>query len=299
MSYGYEYIESKSAYNKAILSHESGDKIVVVTDESDRGLYFSFLDDWDKGTIIDFVQNHRNLNLGEVRKELRPWLNRGVRDEVGRKPQPMSKERISLIQEFLEFSVLKSHPYLTELGISDSTLNSDRFIGRIAVDEKNNLIFPHYDRDGISGYSIDNLEKRGKREDGTKALWKSNSQPDDRRLVITNNAIDALSYHQLFPHNHTRYISIEGTLTDYQKELIVNAIAELSHAENEVIIATGNDEKNILASLADNDVGVRLHQPENTGSWNECLQMKIKHDKTLLYQAKQKSKQNKPRQLEP
>ena len=297
MSYGYELKETKSTHNKAILHHDSEDKIVVVTDTGDRGLYFSFKNDWDKGTIIDFIQHRSELNLGEVRKELRPWLNQS--DKAIAKPQPMSDERISLIQEFLEFSVLTNHPYLAKLGISNSTLNDEKFIGRIAVDEGDNVIFPHYDDDGISGYSIVLKNERDKREDGILALWKSNSQSDDRRLVITSNAIDALSYHQLFPHKHTRYISIEGTLTDYQKELMVNTIAELSHAENEVIIATGHDEKNILAFLADNHVRVKLHQPENTGSWNECLQMKIKHDKTLLYQAKQKSKQNKPRQLEP
>ena len=293
MSLGYEYDKSKSTHNKAVLSHESEDKIVVVTDTSNRGLYFSFQDDWDKGTIIDFIQNRSELNLGEVRKELRPWLNQDKSKVAIAKPQSMSNERISLIQEFLEFSGLKSHPYLAKLGISDSTLKCDRFIGRIAVDEKNNLIFPHYDRDGISGYLIANRNFSG----FTKALWKSNSQPDDRRLVITNTAIDALSYHQLFPHKHTRYISAEGTLTDYQKKLILDAIAELSYAENEVIIATGHDEKDILTFLADDNYEVKLHQPENAINWNESLQQTISSNRSSVRQSQQKP--NKPSQLEP
>ena len=301
MSYGYEYIEAKSTHNKAVLSHESGDKIVVVKGESDRYLYFSFQDDRDKGTIIDFIQHRSELNLGEVRKELRPWLNQ--RDNAIAPPQPMSNERISLIQEFLEFSVLKSHSYLAKLGISDSTLNSDRFIGRIAVDEKNHLIFPHYDHDGITGYAIKNDGKKSFNKSGTKALWRSNSQPDDRRLVITKTAIDALSYHQLLPDKHTRYIAVGSMPSSYQRELIAEAIARFDCVGNKIIIATGNDEADrqltgILASLAINDVRVKPHQPENARTWNECLQRQMEYNRSRI-QSEQKSKQNERSQLEP
>lgn len=301
MSYGYEYIEAKSTHNKAILSHESGDKIVVVKDESDRYLYFSFQDDWDKGTIIDFLQHRCDLNLGEVRKELRPWLNQ--RDNAIAPPQPMSDERISLIQEFLEFSVLKSHPYLAELGISDSTSNSDRFIGRIAVDEKNHLIFPHYDHDGITGYEIKNDGKKSFNKSETKALWQSNQQSDDTRLVITKTAIDALSYHQLFPDQHTRYISTEGMSSAYQRELIVEKMTELNHSHKEIIIAIDNDEvdkqlADILTSLATNNIQVKLHQPESGRTWNECLQRQIEYNRSRI-QSEQKSTQNERSQLEP
>lgn len=306
MSLGYEYDKSKSTHNKAILSHESGDKIVVVKDESDRYLYFSFQDNQDKGTIIDFLQHRLELNLGEVRKELRPWLNRGDRimtDSVA-KPQPMSNERISLIQEFLEFSVLKSHPYLAKLGISDSTLMCDRFIGRIAVDEENNLIIPHYDDDGLAGYVIAIENKRGFSQVGSKALWQSNPNSEDTRLIITKTVIDALSIHQLFPDQHTRYIAVGNMPSSYQKELIVEKMAEFNHQGSEIIIAISNDEAgeqlaNTITSKAPSHVQIKRRQPENSESWNEVLQRQIQHDRALLQLAKQKSKQNERSQLEP
>ena len=74
---GYKYLRNESSPSSAVLHHGSGDKILVVTDTHRRGLYFDLKDNSDRGTIIDFVQNRLNLNLGEVRKELRPWLNRG------------------------------------------------------------------------------------------------------------------------------------------------------------------------------------------------------------------------------
>ena len=302
MSLGYEYIREKSSHNKAVLFHESGDKIIVVTDKSDRGLYFSFQDDWDKGTIIDFIQNRSELNLGEVRKELRPWLHNRNSNNTTLKPQPISDERISLIEKTLDFSVLTNHPYLAKLEIGNSTLTNKRFIGRIAVDRDNNAIIPHYDDDGLTGYQTYNQNWKSLKQTGTKALWKSNSNEKDTRLVITRTAVDALSYHQLLPNQHTRYISTEGVLSNYQKELIIEAIAEFSDANKNVIIALGNDEEdkqlaNILSSLTVNDSKVNFHRPENAKSWNDSLRKQIERDRLLLQQKQQKPSE--PSQLEP
>lgn len=103
-SIGYKYLRDESSPSSAVLRHDSGDLIVVVTDTRRRGLYFSLKDSDDNGTIIDLVQRRRNLNLGEVRKELRPWLSYGdepkapLRDRSNyniAKPEPMNKDKIN------------------------------------------------------------------------------------------------------------------------------------------------------------------------------------------------------------
>ncbi len=96
-SQGYEYHPRESSPNSAVLRHNSGDKIVIVTNTQGQGIYFSLLDDKDQGTIIDFVQHRNNFNLGEVRKELRPWLLKGDRHAVGlvAKPEPANRDRIN------------------------------------------------------------------------------------------------------------------------------------------------------------------------------------------------------------
>ncbi len=76
-SIGYQYLKRESSRSIAVLRHDSGDKIIVATDTENRGIYFSVGDDSDRGTIIDFVQNRRNLSDSEVRKELRPHLANG------------------------------------------------------------------------------------------------------------------------------------------------------------------------------------------------------------------------------
>ena len=87
-SIGYKYLRNESSPSSAVLRHDSGERILVVTDTDGQGIYFSLNDDRDRGTIIDLVQRRRNLNLGEVRKELRPWLVKGGGSSDLAKPQP-------------------------------------------------------------------------------------------------------------------------------------------------------------------------------------------------------------------
>ncbi|PSB08042.1 hypothetical protein C7B62_17970, partial [Pleurocapsa sp. CCALA 161] len=105
-SQGYEYLTRESSPNSAVLRHNSGDKIVIVTNTQGHGIYFSLRDDRDcaersgkanRGTIIDFIQHHRNFSLGEVRLELRPWLLKGDSHAVGlvAKPEPINQEKIN------------------------------------------------------------------------------------------------------------------------------------------------------------------------------------------------------------
>ncbi|MEL6578584.1 MAG: relaxase/mobilization nuclease domain-containing protein [Cyanobacteria bacterium J06621_12] len=102
ISLGYKYSASESNPTSALLHSKEGDKIVVVTNTQGRSIYFSLGDDAKHGTIIDFVQHRRNFNLGEVRKELRPWLNRdltSLRDNYSMvssvsKPEPSNQNEI-------------------------------------------------------------------------------------------------------------------------------------------------------------------------------------------------------------
>jgi hypothetical protein len=309
---GYEYLARESSPSSAVLRHSSGDKIIVATDKFGHGIYFSVGDNSDNGTIIDFVQNRNNLSLGEVRRELRPYLvkseiasNGGIKphrpDELVAKPHIVNRDRISLIKKFSGFSAPMSHSYLAQRGITSSTVNNDRFTNRIAIDSQENIIFPHYDRDGLTGYSIKNINFTGFSKGGTKALWQSNQSKDDTRLVITESAIDALSYHQLFPHQHTRYISTEGTPSNYQKQLIVEAMAEPSNTIGEIIIATDNDEAgnklaHTLAALAPSGTSVQRHAPTSGKDWNECLERQTQLTRSSLQ--KPKPKQNRRNQLE-
>ena len=282
-SQGYEYISKASSRNSAVLAHPQGDKIVVATDTDGHGIYFSVRDNADNGTIIDFIQNRQQVGLKQVRQELRNWheLPRTQPDKyIPRdKPQPVSRDRLKIIKAASSFKVVQSHPYLEKRGIDKSTLSSDRFIGTVVIDSRGNVIFSHYDRDGLTGFTAKNENYTGFSKGGTKALWRSNKSESDRRLVIVESAIDAMSYHQLKCQDnpHTRYISTGGTISSSQLESIETAMAEMTKIGGELVIATDNDVAGnklaqTLSKKAPSQSNITRDVPSKGKDWNELLQ---------------------------
>ncbi len=298
-SQGYQYRSQASSRNSAVLAHDNGDKIVVATDTDGHGIYFSVRDEADNGTIIDFIQNRNNLTLGEVRKELRNWRDeprtRSSKFIPRDKPQPINSDLLKVIKAASGFKVAYEHPYLEKRSIDLATLTSDRFVGTVAIDSRGNAIFPHYDQNGLTGYSIKNTKFTGFSSGGTKALWKSNQQKGDLRLVITESAIDALSYHQLFSHENTntRYIATGGAISNYQRELISTAMADMAKKGGEIVIATDNDEignklAKTLFDVAPESSKVYRYVPKVGKDWNEVLQRERRQE--LARQKQQRSR---------
>lgn len=297
-SQGYEYIKKESSRNSAVLRHPQGDKIVVATDTDGHGVYFSIIDDADNGTIIDFLQNRRNLSLGGVRKELRNWLEvltpQSSRFTPVDKPQPITSDLLKVIKAASSFQVVEEHPYLERRGIKKAIQKSKRFSGTVAIDSRGNAIFPHYDGDGLTGYSVKNNNFTGFSSGGTKTLWQSNKSETDRCLVITESAIDALSYHQLFAKENpnTRYIATSGTISNYQLELIKTAMKEITKLGGEIVIATDNDEMGnkmakTLANVAPSTSKIYRHTPQHSKDWNQVVE---KERQRILSQQKQQSR---------
>lgn len=294
-SEGYQYIAKQSSRNSAVLFHDNGDKIVVATDTDGHGIYFSVKDDRHQGTIIDFVQNRRNVGLKTVRAELKSWQNEGrtqpTKFTPREKPQPISRDRLSVIKVASNLKLVQSHPYLAKRGIDQSILKSDRFNGTVAVDNRGNAIFPHYDQDGITGFTAKNDNYTGFSKGGTKALWSSKTNEQDSRLVIVESAIDAMSYHQLFSEKnpHTRYISTGGTISTKQLELVKTAMTEMTGTGGEIVIATDNDKAgNKLAQTLSKEASpkskISRDVPKQGKDWNELLQMTRQQEKTRKVQ---------------
>ena len=282
-SFGYQYLTKQSSRNSGVLANDSGDKIIVATDTDGHGIYFSIRDEADNGTIVDFVQNRQNIRLSEVRQELRNW-HQSPRTQPALftprdKPQPISRDRLKVVKAASNFKVVQSHPYLEKRGIDRSSQNCDRFIGTVAVDDRGNAIFPHYDQDGITGFTAKNENYTGFSKGGTKALWRSQTKEGDRRLVIVESAIDAMSYHQLKSqeNSHTRYISTGGTISTKQLELIKTAMADMAKIGGSIVIATDNDEAGnklakTLAKKAPSQSNITRDVPSKGKDWNELLQ---------------------------
>lgn len=239
----------------------------------------------DAGTIIDYVQKHKGLNIGQVRQELRAWTNSfPYRPAVQHTAPPRQEIDIEGVRRL--FNLMKPgtpHEYLTGRGIPEDVQTSSRFSGSIYRDHKfNNAIFPHYNRDGLSGFEIKNKNFTGFPKGGLKGLWRSTVNKQDTRAVFAETAIDALSYACLFDDGHTRYFSTAGGFSDLQADLIASAAAKLPEG-GQIIIAADHDQggdkftERLQAALEQagrNDLKVTRHSPEAEGSdWNNELNL--------------------------
>ena len=287
---GYSIDKKKSSVNCLVLKHPEGDKILVGVNQSDGHYFYSSVkDDRDSGSIIDFIQNRKNLNLGEVRKKLRPWINEPSNPPYSPKQPtpkltPSTPDRHKIITQFEGFQAIVTHPYLTRRGISQQTTNDPRFQGRIYTDSRNNVIFPHADSEGVCGYELRNQEFKSFSKGGIKGLWASNGSKDDTTLVICESPLDCLSYHQLFPDETTRYFATGGTLSDKQKTLLKGVFEKFQGRGGHIMIATDKDEagqelEKELRNIAPSTAKINRIVPRQHKDWNETLMAEIRWER--------------------
>ena len=289
-SQGYQIDRRESSRNSAVMRRESdNDKIIVATDTDGHGVYFSVRDDQDNGSIVDFVQRRQGLNLGQVRKELRPWVEnsfsyRLLREaEKIRKPEPSSKDRRAVIGAFaqMQFQPESGHPYLLSRGISADTLADSRFAGMIRQDQRGNAVFPHYDREGLSGYELKNEEFTGFSRGGEKRVWHSVNIGEASRVVVVESAIDALSHAELTGDRQAAYISIGGQPSPEQWHVLGAALANKQKQGAVLVIGTDADAAGdtLAEQVAEMAPGAERQRPTSK-DWSD--QLKAEASKTSL-----------------
>lgn len=279
---GFVLVRGKGTTVSLVLKNQRTDEYIVVRREPDlHWVYFVVGDTSDSGTIIDFVRGRRpGITLGRIRQLLRPWIL-----EPERRPRlPATAPRIDLEPHYADRGAVAlafdaaaledNSGYLNRRGIRPETLQSPRFRGAWRVDARGNVLFPHSDSEGLSGYEIKNRGFTGFASGGIKALWRSAEEPTDSRLVLTESAIDALSYHQLRPDPRTRYASAGGCLSTHQELVIPEVFAALPPSCT-VILALDNDEAGELLAahvrrLAPESTFVRS-APATAKDWNDVL----------------------------
>ena len=264
------------------------DKIVIRRDTDGHWTYFSVHDDRDKGSVLDFLQRRRSLNLGAARKELRAWLREdrvrpppAVRLETNR--QEPAAAAAAVTQAYAAAAATESR-YLLGRALRRETMRASRFVDSFRVDRRGNVIFPHRDAAGqIIGFEIKNRGFTSFATGGHKTAWSSACRQDDIRLVIVEGAIDALSYHQVFPDDLTRYLSTAGAVGRQQLAVIARAIGAMPAAA-EIIIATDNDAggERLFEQIADvaGDARMRRHASPVPKDWNDYVQS-LERDRPL------------------
>jgi hypothetical protein len=278
---GYALDAKESWRGSAVMRHANGDKIIVSRKPDGHFTFFSVRSDQDSGTIIDFIQKRTGASLGTIRKELRAWLSAPAMALQHFPELPRTaKDREAVQARYASMTVARRHPYLeNERAIPALTLQYWRFEGRVKTDRHSNAVFPHFDSDGLCGYELRNAGFKGFASGGTKGLWLSKTISADRRLVLCESAIDAMSFAVLFPDGHARYASIGGKMNPSQPDLI-RAQIDLLPQGGEIVAAMDADDagrqlaqaiQKSFADAARADLMFSTQQPAGFKDWNDLL----------------------------
>jgi hypothetical protein len=288
ISKGYRLDKRESSLSSKVLRHEpTDDKLVVGRARDGHWQYFSVRDSADNGTIIDFLQRRERKTLGQIRHELREWTHTTREFQVPashREVAPTTRDRALIALEVARAEAVTAHPYLVrERALQPETLNAERFRGtwKVAVASHGNVLFLHHDERGLCGFEIKNRGFTGFAKGGEKGIWLSNSRATDTRLVIAESAIDALSYHQLRPSEHTRYVSVAGALNRHQPDLLERAMARM-RAGSTIVAGTDNDKAGHELAQRIRELGAKhadlrfeRHVPEVGKDWNDQLRASL------------------------
>ncbi|SHL91603.1 toprim domain-containing protein [Hymenobacter psychrotolerans] len=252
---------------------EKDGEVLIVTRKADHQVYLNTGDDRDKGSVIDFAKtrggNGHGLNLGQVRQQLREYLHDGPAParvyaapvDVSRlnalpvgdpdhERQQQEDRKTRLIAEVLGVNKeLIDRSYLHGRGITDSTIDSPAFQGRIFTAQQNehkNTAFPLYNEQGLASVEQKNEHYKNLLPLPKNGIWVSHpTQGKDtpvERVVVSESAIDSLSHYQLKhaqdPRN-TLYVATSGTPTEAQVALIQRVVDK--QEPKEIVLANDRD----------------------------------------------------------
>jgi Toprim-like len=247
------------------------------------------------GSIIDFVQEELGLSKGAGTPSFGIVL-REIRDFVGAPPlqpshrlaapaykDPAYKERkptSSVLEAWTAARETSTSQYLESRSLTPATLRHPRFAGTWRTDQRGNVLFPHRADDGLlATFEVKNYNYTSSAVGGVKTgFWRSNDFPHDKFLFLTESAINALSFHQLHPHQPTRFRSFGGRIGAEQLRL---AEKELTRLPSNITVLLAFDGNGDLAGreyeaqvrrIMPPHVRAEVCYPPSGKDWNDHLQ---------------------------
>lgn len=277
---GYVLDKKESSRNSHVMRDGAGDKIIIARGRDGHDIYFSVRDERDNGSIIDFVQKRQGLNLGEVRRELRPWAgikakptptSRKRKTEADRieRPEPIERDKAAMIAASHRLAPYSGAYLESERKLSARTVEA--FAPAIRQDERNNVCFLHRDSTGqLTGWEKKNRGFTGFASGGEKSFfWHMPEGERLQRLVITESAIDAMSYHERHGQAGDCYISFGGSMNDTQRA----ELERIARKVPSVTIATDNDAQGhqFAQMVKQWRPDAQREVPEHGKDWNDEL----------------------------
>ena len=284
-------LTSKSTAKNPCLSN-GADHIVIKRQQNNNYTFFS-PDTQHRGSIIDFVMWQENVdvkNACKIALEKITGFNQDVK--AGKIKAPKHVEPVKEFDQDKRKSLkpIQTLEYLEGRGINN--IDHGRFKETVFSDERNNAVFPHKNEAGkIVGYAMKNNNFNGFSPGGSKTIWKSRQFGKDNQLVITESAIDALSYAKLINTRdykqmfNTRFISTEGGFSPEVQELIKKEVAAMPK-EAVIVAAFDNDKQglkyvdNLETICKDLNRDFKIDIPKvKDYDWNKVLVKSLEREK--------------------
>ncbi|MBR9973785.1 LPD7 domain-containing protein [Magnetospirillum sulfuroxidans] len=287
---GFAEDKAASSRNHRVMRHADDTKLIIGTSKAGHWAFSS--NAGKSGTVIDLLKWRLGLDMSACREHLRPWIgepaNRPTVDlklyTSKPKPTPAPADRMKAISEWEGANPSTRSVFLERSrGLSPQTLASDRFKGTFRVDERQNAVFAY--RDGTG--AIVGTERRNRPPAGSDrsfkvytsgaapGIWTSNGTAEDRRLVVIESPIDAMSHWQMLSAEEqavTRYAAIRSGFREEDLETIIRAMP----AGAGIVAACDPDSagdaytQKIMAAAERADRMFREERPEG-GDWNYLL----------------------------
>jgi hypothetical protein len=243
--YGYELKKGENLNKGKWHVFKGDDTLVVFKGRGNDWMYFNAEDDRDKGSVVDWMRNRvstgrivgieqkpgRNL-WQSVNDNFREYLNLPESQRVKLNLEPITP--LAPGEKFTNIVTQNCRPledttFLESRGITKSTLENPQFAGRIlnqfhTVQKEGmpaktyvNTAFPARYEDRVVALELKGAGFKGQapESDFSRSLWLS-KKPEGKpatQLVVSESAIDTLSYAQLNPNDRAIYASTSGNLT--------------------------------------------------------------------------------------
>lgn len=282
-SCGYSRDTKESSPSVDMMRHPNGDKIAVkISADSGHWVYCSNHDASDNGSIIDFIQHREGGTLGTIRQRLRAWSGterpKIPQYQFSKKLVPSSIDRKKVSMNWENARFCAAVPYLTKRGIGPEILGFLRFAQTFRIDPRGNVLFPHYDKKGLCGFEVKNINFTGFAAGGIKGLWYSKTWVGDNFLILSETAIDSISHAILKPEPKARYMSTGGTLNPEQPALIRAAMERMPEGSTIVLAFDADQAGDKMAAditaLAPSFVKILRDRP-TAKDWNQVLKNKL------------------------
>ncbi|MGL4806159.1 MAG: toprim domain-containing protein [Bacteroidales bacterium] len=253
VSLGYEFQKGEGLKYPVFYNKNTDDKIFIVNKDNPSQMgYQNQRNPADKGTLIDFVISRTDDGLifrtdsnvfKHVNNVLSNFLGLSVEERARYKPspvikgakQPKAKGDFKKIIAKLENRAFLFFRELTDVEIKHSVFKNRIFNPNQQIEDsgyKTNILFPLYDRkDEIVGISVRNKEFKALFEGSDKEIgfWRSNVPAEVQTMVVTESAIDCLSFAALYKNPaQTMYASGEGNFSEEQ----ISGILDLRDEKN-------------------------------------------------------------------